>query len=247
MSRSPFASFRSFYLSERFSSIPLWGMQKPAIQPSISACEAMRTAAISNSSRLASPTGGEQTPPVSRRSFHLSSKLCHSVGNEAAPSTLGFRGGVGSVQKWGDYAASADGGPRLDTGPKRWPNPNRVRRCRPNSEPGAESAPRRDRVGDDLPIVWRVVARAESMRRQQGVLAHQPQQPFARDPNAVHHPQPRPNLAMSLAMPERTGEIGADRRQQSLVGYHGLRSTTLCRNWRRRVGPMPVSIGCRSA
>ena len=57
------------------------------------------------------------------------------------------------------------------------------------------------------------------MRRQQAVLAHQPGYPFARDPDPVHHPQPRPHLAMSLAVPGRTGEIGADRRQQGVVGH----------------------------
>ena len=69
------------------------------------------------------------------------------------------------------------------------------------------------RVCDDAAVVRLGRAALRAVRRQQGVLAHQPQHPLARDPDAVQHPQPRPYLAMSLAVPGRTGKVGADRRQ----------------------------------
>src|SRR5437868_3142021 len=102
------------------------------------------------------------------------------------------------------------------------------------------------RRGDDVAIVRRVVARTGAMRRQQGVFAHQPKHSFARHPDAVHHPQPGPNLAMSLTVPGRTGKIGADRRQQGIVRHRRFRSTPR-RNWRHlRVGPASVGIEGRS-
>src|SRR5690349_7774621 len=98
------------------------------------------------------------------------------------------------------------------------------------------------RLGDDLAVVRSGLAGAGPIRRQQAVVAHQPQHPLARDPDAVHHPQPGPYLAMALAMPGRTGEIGADCHQQGIVGHRRLRSTTLRRNGRRAIGLVPVSI-----
>src|SRR5215217_785900 len=69
------------------------------------------------------------------------------------------------------------------------------------------------RRGDDVPVMYGLGTRAGPMRREQGVLAHQPQHPLARDPDAVHRPQPGPDLAVALAAPGRAREVGADGRK----------------------------------
>jgi hypothetical protein len=81
------------------------------------------------------------------------------------------------------------------------------------------------RVGHDPAVVVLFGAWPGPMRREQGVRAHQPQDPLARDLEPVAHPQPRPDLpfggvavhrtpafsASPLARPRRAGEVGADR------------------------------------
>src|SRR4051812_41509929 len=57
------------------------------------------------------------------------------------------------------------------------------------------------RGGDNVPLVRRLRPRAGPVRREQAVLAHEPQYPLARDPDAVHRPQPGPHLAVALASP----------------------------------------------
>jgi hypothetical protein len=79
------------------------------------------------------------------------------------------------------------------------------------------------RVGDDLPVMVVGGAWAGAVWRQEGVLAHQPQHPLARDAQPVPDAQPRPDLAMALARPGRAGEVGPDRRQQGGVRDRGLR------------------------
>src|SRR5215212_7529521 len=74
------------------------------------------------------------------------------------------------------------------------------------------------RRGDDVPVMYGLGTRAGPMRREQGVLAHQPQGALARDPDAVHRPQPGPDLPVAIAGPGRAREVGSDRRQQILVG-----------------------------
>src|SRR5829696_7141830 len=76
------------------------------------------------------------------------------------------------------------------------------------------------RFRDDPALVRRFRPWAGPVRREQGVLA---QHPLARDPDAVHRPQPGPGLAMALASPGRAREVGPDRRQQILVGDGRLR------------------------
>lgn len=44
--------------------------------------------------------------------------------------------------------------------------------------------------------------------RQQGIFPHEPQHPLAGNSNTIEHPQPRPYLAVTLADPGRTVEIG---------------------------------------
>src|SRR5271165_1624903 len=85
------------------------------------------------------------------------------------------------------------------------------------------------RVGDDVPIVWRIVARAGAMRRQQGVLTHQPQHPFACHPDPANHPQPGPDFAVAFAGPGRACEIGFGPRRRGFVRHHGLRPPSPCR------------------
>src|SRR5918992_479312 len=62
------------------------------------------------------------------------------------------------------------------------------------------------RRGDDVPVVRPVGPGSGPMRRQQGVLAHQPQHAPARHPDAVHRAQPGPHLAVALAGPRRARE-----------------------------------------
>jgi len=60
-------------------------------------------------------------------------------------------------------------------------------------------------------------AAAGAVRRQQRVLAHQPQHALAGDAHAIQGAQPGPDLAVSLAGPGRAGEVSADGREQILV------------------------------
>ena len=62
------------------------------------------------------------------------------------------------------------------------------------------------------------------MGRQQGMLAHEPQQAFARHPHAIDRAQPGPDLPMSFAGPRGSLEVGADRGEQRLVADAGLGS-----------------------
>src|SRR5271165_2431411 len=89
------------------------------------------------------------------------------------------------------------------------------------------------RIGGDAPgmVVW--VAGARTVRREQRSLAHQPQHALARDPDAVQHPQSRPDLAMAFPLPGRAGEVGADRRQQCRIRHRGFRATPARRPWWR--------------
>ena len=65
-----------------------------------------------------------------------------------------------------------------------------------------------------LALVRRLAALAGAVRREQGVLAHQPQDALARDPDAVDHPQAGPDLAVPLAGPGRAREVGLDGGEQ---------------------------------
>ena len=51
---------------------------------------------------------------------------------------------------------------------------------------------------------------------------HDPQHPFARDPDAIHDPQPRVDLPMALAPKRRARKIGVDCRQQLRVRHRGF-------------------------
>ena len=53
---------------------------------------------------------------------------------------------------------------------------------------------------------------------------HDPQHPRARDPDAVHDPQPRVDLPMALAPKRGAREVGVDRRQQLGVRHRGFRT-----------------------
>jgi hypothetical protein len=46
-----------------------------------------------------------------------------------------------------------------------------------------------------------ITVRQRTVRRQQAILPHQPQHPFAGNPNIVEPAQSRPDLAMTLANP----------------------------------------------
>src|SRR5215211_1848997 len=86
-------------------------------------------------------------------------------------------------------------------------------------DPGGVGGPHHvRRRGDDVTVVRRLALLAGAVRRQQGVLAHQPQGALARHPDAVAHAQAGPDLAVPLAGPGRAREVGSDRRQQILVG-----------------------------
>src|SRR3954468_1765508 len=81
------------------------------------------------------------------------------------------------------------------------------------------------RFGGDVPLVRRLRPRSGPVRREQGVLAHQPQHPLARDPDTVHRSQSGPDLAVTLTGPRRAGEVSADSGQQVRIGDGRLRAT----------------------
>ena len=72
------------------------------------------------------------------------------------------------------------------------------------------------RLSDDVAVVRRVVSRAARCRDSRRSRASAAALVCAR-PGRRPSRKPRPHLAMPLAMPGRTGEIGADRRQQKVV------------------------------
>ena len=57
------------------------------------------------------------------------------------------------------------------------------------------------RGGGDAAVMGGTAVRQMTVRRQQAILPHQPQYPFAGNPKPVEHAQSRPDLAMTLANP----------------------------------------------
>ena len=92
------------------------------------------------------------------------------------------------------------------------------------------------RLGDDAAVVRLGRAALRAVRRQQGVLAHQPQDPLARDADAVEHAQARPDLAMAFARPGRAREVRPDGGEQVGVGDRRLRPAPGRRDRRPRRG-----------
>ena len=64
------------------------------------------------------------------------------------------------------------------------------------------------RVGDGPSVVRLGRARPGAVRRQQGILAHEPQDALARDADAARHAQARPDLAFGGRAVLSTGECG---------------------------------------
>jgi hypothetical protein len=72
-------------------------------------------------------------------------------------------------------------------------------------------------IGDDRPIVrLRAMGMPDSVRCLEAVLAHQPPDPLLRDPDALIA-EPRPDLAIALAMERRLGQDAANVADQLLV------------------------------
>src|SRR5512134_2303915 len=87
-----------------------------------------------------------------------------------------------------------------------------------------------------------------AMRREQAVLAHDPQHAAAADTDAVDHPQPRPHLAMALAGPWRARQVAADGSEQVLVAERRLRTASAGRSLRLRLlAPGVIEGGSRDA
>ena len=89
------------------------------------------------------------------------------------------------------------------------------------------------RVCDDAAVVRLGRAALRAVRRQQGVLAHQPQHPLARDANAVEHAQARPDLAVTLSGPGRAREVRPNGGKQVGIGDRRLRPAPGRRGRRR--------------
>jgi hypothetical protein len=105
------------------------------------------------------------------------------------------------------------------------------------------------RLGNDPAVVRLELARPRTVRRQQGVLAHHPQDPLARHADVIAHAQARPDLAMSFARPGRACEVVPDGGEQIGVGDHRLRPAPCRRDRRipRRVGTGRVEARPRHA
>ena len=82
------------------------------------------------------------------------------------------------------------------------------------------------RLGGDRAVV--VVRRTgwAAMRREQAVLAHDPQHAASADADAVDHPQPRPDLAVPLAGPRRARQVVANGGEQVLVAVPRFRTAS---------------------
>jgi hypothetical protein len=78
------------------------------------------------------------------------------------------------------------------------------------------------RRGDDVAVMRVVRPAARTVRREQGVLAHQAQDAPGGDADGVAHAQAGPDLAMALAGPGRAGEVLADGGEQGPSGTAGF-------------------------
>src|SRR5512144_2898756 len=105
------------------------------------------------------------------------------------------------------------------------------------------------RLGGDRAVV--VVGRTgwAAMRREQAVLAHDPQHPGPADPDAVDHPQPGPHLAVPLAGPRRAGQVAADGGEQLDIAERWFRAASTGRALERPslLAPGVVERGSRHA
>ena len=98
--------------------------------------------------------------------------------------------------------------------------------------------------GDRAVMVVRRTGRA-AMRREQAVLAHDPQHAGPADPDAVAHPQPGPDLAVPLAGPRRAGQVAADGGEQLGIAQRRFRAGSAGRSpgWPRVLVPGIVERG----
>src|SRR4051794_26732696 len=85
---------------------------------------------------------------------------------------------------------------------------------------------------DGAVVIARPPRRAGPRRREQIVLAHQPQHPAQRGAGAGM-PQSRPDLAVPLAMERAGGKHAPDRYRQRLIRHRTARPAPLRRRWRR--------------
>lgn len=87
------------------------------------------------------------------------------------------------------------------------------------------------------------------MGGEEVVLTHHPQHAAPADPDAVDHPQPRPDLAVSLAAPRRAVQIPADGGEQLDIGQRRFRARAPGRSlgWPFLLAPGVVERGSRHA
>src|SRR5450755_1891196 len=95
-------------------------------------------------------------------------------------------------------------------------------------DPGSIGAPHHvGGLGDDGAGVLFATRLAASIRAQELVFPHDPKNSLARDTNFIHDSQPRPHLAVALALKRRTGQISLNLTQQLGIAQLRLRATLL--------------------
>src|ERR1017187_6308606 len=66
-----------------------------------------------------------------------------------------------------------------------------------------------------------------SIRAQELVFPHDPKNSLARDTNLIHDSQPRPHLAVALALKRRTGQVSSNLAQQFGIAPYRLGAALL--------------------
>src|SRR5450759_1652808 len=118
-------------------------------------------------------------------------------------------------------------------------------------DPGSIGAPHHiGCLGDDGASVLFARRLAASIRAQELVFPHDPKNSLARDTNLIHDSQPRPHLAVALALKRRTGQVSLNLAQQFGIAQLRLGATLLSRCGRLSaargvVAPPRIEAGTR--
>src|SRR5512144_2893511 len=154
------------------------------------------------------------------------------------------RGGGVAIALFGDVPAETLGVPVFGDDKQR---DVAVLDCRDDGAVGAPNDVRR--LGGNRAVV--VVRRTgwAALRREQAVLAHDPQHAASADADAVDHPQPRPDLAVPLAGPRRARQVVANGGEQVLVAGPRFRTASAGRAllWPSLLAPGIVERRSRDA
>lgn len=139
---------------------------------------------------------------------HLEAHSAQNLAQDHGYGLQGLKPGPGL----GDMPAQALGVPMLQSGKEPDPafvNGQNLAAIRALHQAGL--------IGDDLALMPRGRLGPRPVGKEQVVFPHDPECPFAADPDPVHDAQARPHLAVHFAMDPEAGKAVNDKGQQLLV------------------------------